>query len=513
MKNFLLFFFFFAITFNVSSQVVTGVYRGKMEVDSPRYTVDFELTLKEKDGKLYGYCHRLFIVDDILYYNLVKVTARIVDSTLIVEDEKSVSNNFEEKTKGVKTVMFLKIQKEQDTVSVMPGEWSTSRTKKYLPITGSILITRENNYLATQLYKRLEDKKLGKEMAFEETTKPQPPVVIVQPKTETKPVDTIQSIAGKVSNETKQQNNKPSDATNQPKQNLPTAPVVNKPTINTSTDSTQAIAGIIGNETKQQNNKPSDVINQPEQNLPTAPVVNKPIIKPPTDSTQAIAGNQNKPQINKPVTPTTQPKQNQVVVEKPVQQPVVTAPQKPQPTIAVVKTETNPVTKKPTAATGNPNQTSTVIVPAKPQAEIAKVGQTKNDSSSVDKPIVATTPPIINNPVITKRAMEIIQTVNITEDSVVLSLYDNGEIDGDTVSVFVNNELVVSKVGLTANAFKKTLYFKPGETLQLTLFAENLGSVPPNTGLLVIYTQTERYQIHFSSTLNKSSSIILLRKE
>lgn len=52
-----------------------------MEVDSPRYTVDFELTLKEKDGKLYGYCHRLFIVDDILYYNLVKVTARIVDST------------------------------------------------------------------------------------------------------------------------------------------------------------------------------------------------------------------------------------------------------------------------------------------------------------------------------------------------------------------------------------------------------------------------------------------------
>ena len=153
MKNILLLFFICAISFNSSSQVVTGVYKGKMEVDSPKYTVDFELTLKEKDGKLYGYCHRLFIVNDILYYNLVKVTARIADSILIVEDEKTVSNNFEEKTKGVKTVMFFKIQKDEDTVSVMPGEWSTSRTKKFLPITGKISVTRERNYLATQLYR------------------------------------------------------------------------------------------------------------------------------------------------------------------------------------------------------------------------------------------------------------------------------------------------------------------------------------------------------------------------
>ena len=122
-------------------------------------------------------------------------------------------------------------------------------------------------------------------------------------------------------------------------------------------------------------------------------------------------------------------------------------------------------------------------------------------------------PPVINNPTITKRETEIIQAVDITEDSVTLSLYDNGEIDGDTVSVFVNNELVVAKVGLSAKAFKKTIYFKAGETVQLTFFAENLGSIPPNTGLLVIYTSTERHQIFFSSNYNKSSSILLRRKE
>ena len=144
---------------------------------------------------------------------------------------------------------------------------------------------------------------------------------------------------------------------------------------------------------------------------------------------------------------------------------------------------------------------------------INKVGQEK-DSSTTGKPLVqALPPPVINNPVLTKRALEIIQALEISEDSVVFTLYDNGEIDGDTVSVFMNNELVVAKVGLKAQAYKQTIYIKPGEIIQLTLFAENLGSIPPNTGLLVIYTNNERYQINFSSTLNKSSSILLRRKQ
>jgi hypothetical protein len=511
MKNLLLLLFFCACSFNVSSQVVTGVYKGKMEVDSPRYTVDFELTLKEKDGKLYGYCHRLFIVEDILYYNLVKVTARIADSMLIVEDEKSVSNNFKEKTSGVKTVMFFQIQKENDTVSVMPGEWSTTRTKKFLPITGKISVTREQNYLSTQLYKRLEDKKLDKEMAFEEKTTPQPVIAIAPPKTETKlgvqpavvipPVDTIQTIAGKAGNELKQHNTKPSEAINQPKQNLPTAPVVNPLLIIPAVDSTKYIAGKVGNETKVPNNQPSPSENKPTQKLPSAPVVNKPTVMPVKDSAQVVAANQNKPANiqTKPIL--------SAPVEKPKPQPVVAAPPKQQP---VIKTEIKPVVQKPSVPAVT--QPSTVVVTDKPQVDITKVNQETKDAPS-GKPVVAAPPPVINNPTITKRETEIIRAVEITEDSVVLSLYDNGEIDGDTVSVFVNNELVVSKVGLSAKAFKKTIYFKPGETMQLTFFAENLGSIPPNTGLLVIYTSTERHQIHFSSTFSKSSSILLRRKE
>jgi len=80
------------------------------------------------------------------------------------------------------------------------------------------------------------------------------------------------------------------------------------------------------------------------------------------------------------------------------------------------------------------------------------------------------------------------------------------------VSVFLNNEKIIENVTLKASAYKKTIYFKKGETVQLTLFAENLGTIPPNTGLLVIYSGEKRFQVFFTSTLNKSS-VILMKRE
>jgi hypothetical protein len=139
-----------------------------MEIDSPKNTIHFEITLKEKQGKLYGYCYRLFFVNDTLYYNLVKVNARIVDSVLIIDDEKSVSNNFKFKTSGIKVSIFIKLKEEKEAITHMTGEWNTSRFKQFMPLSGSVSVIRERNYRASQLYKRLEDKGLDKTMAFEE---------------------------------------------------------------------------------------------------------------------------------------------------------------------------------------------------------------------------------------------------------------------------------------------------------------------------------------------------------
>ena len=115
---------------------------------------------------------------------------------------------------------------------------------------------------------------------------------------------------------------------------------------------------------------------------------------------------------------------------------------------------------------------------------------------------------------IATRKIETIRTVAIAQDSLVLSLYDNGTVDGDTVSVVVNGKVIMPRVGLLERAFNKTIYLTPdmGDSISVVMYAENLGSIPPNTGLLVIRDGEKNYEIRFSGDLKKNSEIILVRK-
>jgi hypothetical protein len=594
MKNYLLPLFFCSISLFSNSQVVTGVYKGKMVSDSLKYSVDFELTLKEKNGELYGYCQRLFLIDDVLYYNLVKVKARIKDSVLIVEDEKSVSNNFEQKTKGIKTVYMFNIKDIVDTAAVLYGDWSTSSWRNLYAMPGKLVVNRERNYLATQIYKRLEEKKLSKEMMFDEPkpvlvstqTKPQPtdvatnkpadnPTKIASTQTKPEIKTSKDSITANTVAVIKPEEIKPKSndvAINKTTDKPITNPVQNKPVVSAAKDSISN-ATVTATNPKQPTTKPNDVaVNQPnnkptvnnqQQHQPPAGNNNKPA----TTGNNSVASNttqqQNKPVVTKPADSTnktsvavnnpqqTKPQQTTVAVNQTNNKPPVTTQSQNPTTVTTNKPTTNPVvnnqqqpkpqqtgaaviTSKPgnTATTTNPQQnTSTaankpveqkpttpiVVAPSATsqptQATINTIGNVNAGNTAAQPQTGTGKPPVINNPVIVKRQVEIIEALEVSEDSVVLSLYDNGEIDGDTVSVFLNNELIMSKVGIKAGAYKKTIAVPKGEIIQLTLFAENLGSIPPNTGLLIVTTNTERYLVNFTSTLNKSSSIVLKRKE
>ncbi|MEP7373880.1 MAG: hypothetical protein ABI675_10855 [Chitinophagaceae bacterium] len=106
------------------------------------------------------------------------------------------------------------------------------------------------------------------------------------------------------------------------------------------------------------------------------------------------------------------------------------------------------------------------------------------------------------------------QLVSFKSDSLELSLYDNGEIDGDTVSVLLNGELLMAKQGLKASAIKKTIYVQPGtEEITLVLYAENLGKYPPNTGLLVVHDGDDVYQLRFSADLQQNAAVVFRRKK
>ncbi len=99
-------------------------------------------------------------------------------------------------------------------------------------------------------------------------------------------------------------------------------------------------------------------------------------------------------------------------------------------------------------------------------------------------------------------------------DSIQLALYDNGEIDGDTVSVLLNGEIIMPKVGLKATAVKHTIAIPANtDSVNIVLYAENLGKYPPNTGLLVVRTGGQVYNVLFSADLQQNAAIVFRRKK
>ena len=115
---------------------------------------------------------------------------------------------------------------------------------------------------------------------------------------------------------------------------------------------------------------------------------------------------------------------------------------------------------------------------------------------------------------IARRKMEVIRSIDFSSDSLVLSLYDNGTVDGDTVSVVLNGTVIMPRKGLTTQAIRMTVPVtrEMGDSLVLVMFAENLGSIPPNSGLLIIQAGSERHEIRFAGDLQKSSAVVLRRR-
>jgi len=135
----------------------------------------------------------------------------------------------------------------------------------------------------------------------------------------------------------------------------------------------------------------------------------------------------------------------------------------------------------------------------------------------VAKTVIKKQPSDANSPaaLVDERKSEFAQEVIFKSDSLELSLYDNGEIDGDTVSVLLNGEVILAKQGLKASAIKKTIYVPSGNTdsLVLVLYAENLGKYPPNTGLMIVHDGDDVYQVRFSADLQKNAGVIFRKKK
>ena len=187
----------------------------------------------------------------------------------------------------------------------------------------------------------------------------------------------------------------------------------------------------------------------------------------------------------------------------------------PPPPVAVIKKPV-PIVVKPTPVT-KPKETVVAKVdkPA-PKQTVAK--ETKPVPVSAGPVIKQNIPlPVQNNAAVdvAKRSINSEQSLFYKSDSLQITLYDNGEIDGDTVSVLLNGKVIIAKKGLDTKPNSYTIYFDRStpDSQMLVMYAENLGSIPPNTGLLVVREGPSVYELRFSADLKTNAAIILRRKK
>ncbi|MBK7289467.1 MAG: hypothetical protein IPI78_03995 [Chitinophagaceae bacterium] len=110
--------------------------------------------------------------------------------------------------------------------------------------------------------------------------------------------------------------------------------------------------------------------------------------------------------------------------------------------------------------------------------------------------------------VIKTRSNELVKVLTVSDPNVVIKIYDNGEIDGDTISVYLDNKLVLSEKRLTASPLILKLKMDElNDEHELTMIAENLGTIPPNTSLMIVEAGEQRFEVRITSTEQKNAVV------
>lgn len=112
-----------------------------------------------------------------------------------------------------------------------------------------------------------------------------------------------------------------------------------------------------------------------------------------------------------------------------------------------------------------------------------------------------------------ERENVLVQEIEVESDSLRIDVYDNGEIDGDVISLFYNDQLILSSQKLTHKSIHIDLTLDSTQAYnEISMLAENLGLIPPNTALMVIHDGKSRHNVRVSSDLQKNATVRIRKK-
>ncbi|MFN5478150.1 MAG: hypothetical protein ACK484_16275 [Sphingobacteriales bacterium] len=172
------------------------------------------------------------------------------------------------------------------------------------------------------------------------------------------------------------------------------------------------------------------------------------------------------------------------------------------------KTGSTVKTTTPAPKTSTTAKSATPKTTTPPVAEVTKKPETiEKNLPSIEKPKAPSTIQQTTTK-LNMRSKQVIKTVEVEANSFRVDLYDNGQIDGDTISVFYNGKLMVSRQRLSTEPISIQITLDPNkEDNELVMFAENLGTIPPNTALMIVTVAGKRYEVNISSSEQTSGTV------
>ena len=112
-----------------------------------------------------------------------------------------------------------------------------------------------------------------------------------------------------------------------------------------------------------------------------------------------------------------------------------------------------------------------------------------------------------------ERTKNILKRINVTQATFKVDLYDDGDIDGDIVSVYYNGKPILSNKKLTDKPLSLTLTIDPDKAEnELLIYADNEGSIPPNTALMIVTEGNTRTEVRITSDQKKNGVVLFSKK-
>jgi len=105
------------------------------------------------------------------------------------------------------------------------------------------------------------------------------------------------------------------------------------------------------------------------------------------------------------------------------------------------------------------------------------------------------------------REKEVVKTVTVNSPQIKLEFYDNAEIDHDTITVLINNKVLLYRQMLTDRPLTINFNAFPNMAYELVMYADNLGDIPPNTALMMVTAGSQKFEVFLSSSEEKSAAV------